>query len=89
MKKIVEEVSGEGLVSLLGEKVIIYACRFIYTGILKGVNDTCILLNGAKIVYDTGANTRDKTEWACDENCWSKDWYVQIASIESFGKSPF
>jgi len=89
MRKIVEEVSGEGLDCLLGEKVVIYSCRFIYTGVLKGINTTCILLSDAKIVYDTGAHQKGKTSWETCENTWSSDWYIQLASIESFGKSPF
>ena len=87
MKKIVE-VSSEGFGSLLGEQVVVYACRYIYTGKLVGVNNTCILLEGAKFVYSTGENTKGHKGWESAEDCWNTDWYIQIASIESFGKSP-
>ena len=73
----------------LGQKVVIYACRFIYTGILEAVDNTTILLSDAHIVYDTGEHAKDKKSWGVVEKCWSNDWAVQIASIESFGLSPF
>lgn len=82
MKKIVTEVEGEGLVKLLGEVVTLFCLNYIYTGKLVGVNDTCIKLSDAKIVYETGAfNTKD---WK-DAQALPSDWYVQRQSIESFG----
>ena len=81
MKKIVE-VNDEGLEGLMGETVTLFCMNYFYTGKLIGVNDSCVLLEDPKIVYETG-------EWS------SKDWkdaqalpaplYVQIHSIESFG----
>ena len=81
MRKIVE-VSDEGLEGLMGEVVTFFCMNYFYTGKLVGVNDTCVLLESPKIVYETG-------EWS------SKSWkdaqdlpgnlYVQINSIESFG----
>lgn len=81
MKKLVE-VGGEGLEGLMGETVTLFCMNYFYTGQLVGVNDTCVKLDDAKIVYETG-------EWS------SKDWkdaqslpgplYVQISAIESFG----
>jgi len=82
MKKLVEEVSGEGLDKLLGERVTLFCCRYIYTGRLVGVNDTCVLLEDAGIVYETGEFS--SPEWKDKQNL-PKDWYVQTASIESFG----
>ena len=73
----------------LGKKIVIYACRFIYTGILEAVDNTTILLSDAHIIYDTGEHTKDKKSWGVVEKCWTSDWAVQIASIESFGLSPF
>lgn len=55
---------------------------YIYTGKLVGVNDTCVLLEDAGIVYETGELT-SKT-WK-DMQKLPNDWYVSIASIESFG----
>lgn len=82
MKKIVEEVNGEGLDKLLGERVTLFCCRYIYTGKLVGVNETCVLLQDAGIVYETGA--LDTKDWT-DMQKLPRDWYVQMASIESFG----
>ena len=82
MRKIVEEVSGEGLEKLLGERVTIFCANYIYTGKLIGVNDDCVLLSGAGIVYETGAFT-DKRWKDCQP--LPNDWYVARQSIESFG----
>lgn len=82
MKKIVEEVSGEGLEKLLGERVTLYCQVYIYTGKLIGVNDTCVLLSDAAVVYETGAYN-DKS-WK-DAQALPHDWYVMKHAIESFG----
>ena len=82
MRKIVEEVSGEGLEKLLGETVTLFCMNYIYTGKLLGVNASCVLLGEAKIVYETGAlNTKT---WK-DAQALPDEWYVNTASIESFG----
>ena len=80
--KTVEEVSGEGLIGLLGQRVTLFCAAYIYTGELIGVNDTCVKLKDASIVYETGSLT-DKT-WK-DAQKLPHDWYVQNAMIESFG----
>ena len=83
MKKIVQEVGGEGLDKLLGDRVTLFCANYIYSGVLAGVNDSCVLLENAGIVYETGPFT---------DNSWKDfqplpyDWYVQRAAIESFGK---
>lgn len=84
MKKIVSvtEVSGEGLVGLLGERVTLFCLNYIYTGKLAGVNESCVLLEDAAIVYETGEFT-DKA-WK-DAQKLPGNWYVQIGAIESFG----
>jgi hypothetical protein len=82
MKKIVEEVTGEGLEALLGEVITLFCCRYIYTGKLIGVNDNDVLLTNAGIVYETGTLT-DNT-WK-DMQPLPHDWYVKIGSIESYG----
>ena len=83
MKKIVNEVQGEGLEKLLGERVTLFCINYIYTGVLTGVNETCVLLADAAIVYETGPF--DEKSWK-DVQALPNDWYVQTASIESFGK---
>lgn len=80
--KNVVEVEGEGLLALMGQVVTIFCSAYIYTGKLVGVNDTCIKLESASIVYDTGSlNTKT---WQ-DAQSLPGDWYIQNTSIESFG----
>ncbi len=83
MKRIVEEVSGEGLDKLLGERITLFCDNYIYTGKLSGINDSCVLLTDAGIVYETGP-LNDKS-WK-DMQLLPDPWYVQITAIESFGK---
>jgi hypothetical protein len=85
MKKIVNvmEVEGEGLTALMGERVTLFCLNYIYAGLLSGVNDSCVLLNDAVIVYETGPLTT--TDWK-DAQQLPSDWYVNISAIESFGR---
>ena len=84
MKKVVSvtEVSGEGLIKFLGETVTLFCDSYIYTGKLDGINDTCVLLKDAYIVYETGKF--DEKNWK-DAQFVGKEWYVQFSKIESFG----
>lgn len=82
MKKIVSEVEGEGLVKLLGERVTLFCLNYIYTGVLEGVNDTCVLLKDPAIVYETGAFT--EKGWK-DAQALPHSIYVMVSAIESFG----
>lgn len=83
MKKIVQEVAGEGLDKLLGERVTLFCANYIYTGMLAGVNETCVLLTDAAVVYETGPFGDKK--WK-DAQELPTEWYVQMHAIESFGK---
>ena len=83
MKKLVEQVDGEGMESLLGERVTLFCMNYIYTGKLTGVNNTCVLLEEPSIVYETGAFT-DKA-WK-DAQRLPNALYVQFSAIEAFGK---
>lgn len=83
MKKVVTvtEVDGEGLIGLLGKKVMLFCLNYIYTGVLAGVNNTCVLLEDPAIVYETGAfNNKTFT----DAQKLPFNHYVQISAIESF-----
>ena len=80
--KEVVEISGEGLESLLGERVTLFCSAYIYTGTLVGVNSTCVKLTKAAIVYETGSLT---TKTWQDAQTLPHDWYVQTSAIESFG----
>lgn len=79
----VSEVEGEGLVGLLGKTVTLFCMNYIYTGKLVGVNDTCVKLDDASIVYETGPLTTK--EWK-DAQRLPNSVYVQTASIEMFGE---
>lgn len=85
MKKLIEvqEVEGEGLMSLMGEQVILFCMNYFYAGKLIGVNDTCVLLENGGIVYETGAFTDLK--WKDCQKVADK-LYVKLEAIESFAK---
>lgn len=85
MKKLVEvqEVEGEGLISLMGEQVILFCMNYFYAGKLVGVNTDYVLLEHGGIVYETGAFT-DKS-WK-DFQPIADKLYVRTAVIESFAK---
>jgi len=83
MKKLVEEVEGEGLVSLMGERVTLFGLNYIYTGKLVGVNDAFVKLENPAVVYETGPFHEEK--WKDAQNLPTSSWYVMTRSIESFG----
>lgn len=85
MKKLVEvqEVPDEGLMAFLGRPILLLCVNYFYTGKLIGVNDDCVLLENASIVYQTG-------EWSAKaytdaQKLPTHTWYVQKSAIESFG----
>ena len=82
MRKIVDDVDGEGLAKLMGERITVYCANYIYTGKLIGVNDTDILLTDAAIVYETGPFGDAK--WK-DAQPLPRDWYIRTSAIESYG----
>ena len=86
MKKIVTvtEIAGEGMESLLGKNVMIFCLNYIYTGKLSGVNESCLVLEGARIVYETGAFS---TKSFTDAQALPFNLYVQLSAIESFSET--
>lgn len=84
MKKLVkvEEVEGEGLMALLGQRVTLFCLNYFYTGELVGVNDDCVLLREPKIVFETGSYS--SKDWQTAE-ALPNDIYVMKAAIEAFG----
>jgi len=82
MKKIVEDVSNEGLEKFLGEKIILLCANYFYAGKLVGVNESCVLLEEASIVYETGKWDANSYQ---DSQRLPGPWYVQTTMIESFG----
>ena len=87
MKKIVEDVEGEGLVKLMGEHVLIWCMNYNYSGRLIGVNDQDIILEDAHVVYETGElNTTGFKDAQKLPN--AEGHYIRTASIESYGVWP-
>jgi hypothetical protein len=85
MKKLVEEVEGEGLLKFMGQRVMLMCSNYFYTGKLIGVNDDCVLLEDPTIVYETG-------EWTSkgnkdEQKLHAKTWYISRSFIESFGEA--
>jgi hypothetical protein len=76
------EVSDEGLEGFLGQTVTFFCAVYIYTGVLIGVNSTCVKLKDPKIVYETGSFT-DKA-WK-DAQALPNEFYLMTAMIEGFG----
>ena len=85
MKKLVEEVSGEGLETLMGEQVILFCMNYFYTGKLTGVNTDDVILKDPSIVYETGSFSDSK--YADAQQMHLDELYVRTNSIESYGKS--
>lgn len=75
------EVENEGLVGLLGQRVTLFCANYIYTGLLDGVNSSCVKLTDAAIVYETGAFS--EKEWK-DAQSLPSAVYVQLGMVESF-----
>ena len=84
MKKLVkcEEVEGQGLLALLGERVAVWCVNYIYSGVLSGVNTHDIELTDACVVYETGP-LQGKFKDAQDLP--KGPWYIRTACIESYG----
>ena len=87
MKKLVTvtEVEGEGLESLLGERVLLLCMNYFYEGVLAGVNADVVQLDDPHVVYETG-KWSDKG-YADRQKLHSAKLYVRIAAIEAYGVS--
>lgn len=85
MKRLVnvQEVEGDGLISLMGEQVILFCQNYSYAGKLVGVNDQDIVLENGGIVYETGPF--GDLKWK-DFQVVAKELFVRTDSIESFAK---
>lgn len=84
MKEVVE-VENEGLISLMGRRVLLMSAGYFYEGKLTGVNDTCVKLEDPHIVYSTGAFSDKK--YSDIQKLHTGTWYVASGLIESFGVS--
>lgn len=79
----IDEVENEGLIALLGKTVTFFCMNYIYAGKLVGVNKTCIKLENAHIVYETGPYTDKKFK---DAQKLNDVFYLSVDTIESFGE---
>ena len=82
MKRLME-TNETAFESLMGEYVTIFSLNYIYHGKLVGINEINIMLEDAKIVYETGAFSDKGFKNAQSLEC--KEYYIQIGTIESFG----
>jgi hypothetical protein len=64
-------------------KVTFFCASYFYHGTIEAVNGETIVLNGAKIVYETGAFNTNTFKDAQDLN--TNQWFIRIPAIESFG----
>lgn len=87
MKKLREvvEVEDAGMISLMGKKVIVFCLSYIYTGTLTGVNDTCIELTDAALVFETGSFQDKKFKDAQKMN--NPVLFIGLSTIESFAET--
>ena len=81
----VEEVEGEGFISLLGKPVLIMCMNYFYAGTLSGVNKEFIQLENPRIVYETGPF--DTKGYKDAQALPSDTWNIQISAIESYGEA--
>ncbi len=80
----VQEVEGDGLTALLGERVMVWCGIYIYTGTLVGVNEADVLLEDSAVVYETGPlGGKPKDAQPVPGNL-----YIRTAAIESYYKAP-
>lgn len=82
VRKEIETVDVSGLGALLGKEVLLMCLNYNYSGRLVGVNDTCVMLVNASIVYETGDWSAE--DWKNAQRLPSGEVYVQIAAMESF-----
>ena len=80
---LVQEIENEGLESLMGKKVTLFCANYFYTGVLIGVNETCVKLEKPEIIYETGSFSDSKYKDA--QSLCVDFFYVQKSFIESFG----
>jgi len=83
MKRLVED---DGTTNpfevVIGDNITLYCGVYIYTGRLVGVNDICLELADAKIVYETGELATG--DWK-DAQALPNPHRVMIGAIESWG----
>jgi hypothetical protein len=85
MKVLMTENNEEGFLALIGKNVEIQTGLFIYAGKLIGVNSTCVKLDNAHTVFDTGDFKNKKySDAQAREN---PILYVQLAGVFAFNET--
>ena len=78
---IVEEEGG--LITFMGKKVLLQCMNYNYTGVLVGVNTTCVELEKGQVVFDTGPYTSDTMKFS-EPVHKGRSLFVMMNTIESF-----
>lgn len=79
------EDTGDGLESLLGQRVEVWCANYIYGGVLVGVSGTFLKLDPASVVYVTGP--LDATEWK-DAQRLVRPAFVLLSAVEMVTTKP-
>lgn len=79
MRKIIDD-NEDGLTALLGERVTVRCSNYTYAGLLDGVNDICMRLDDASMVFETGDVS--KPGYATAERI-PKPVYLMLGTVES------
>lgn len=84
MKKVitVTEVEGEGLESFLNRRIFVVCNSYFYAGTLTGINTTCILLEDARFVLESGSFEGKGIKLS--EKVNGGNIYISTSAIESF-----
>lgn len=65
------------------QDVTLFCLNYFYTGKITAVNGTVVVLEGARIVYETGSFNDSGFKRA--EKICAPQWFVAKGMIESFG----
>jgi len=74
------ESSQTGLTEYLGKKITLFCCNYIYTGTLVALDKSWAKIEGAGIVYETGAFS--EKNWK-DMQPLPHPVYIRLSSVES------
>ena len=85
MKQLIKviEIEGGSLETLLNQQVFLQCVRYIYAGVLVGVNETFVKIENPRVVYETGPWS--SKEWKDAQSMGIPALYIQRAAIEAFG----
>ena len=69
-----------------GQDVTFFCMNYFYTGKITGVNGDKVILEGTRIIYETGSFGDSKFKDA--QSLGAVQWFINMATIESFGILP-